>query len=81
MDPVAMAEWVLGDQGGWSRERIVAAMSGPQSLRVDLQRPIRVVLFYTTAAVTPDDEAIHFAEDIYGHDVTLDRALTTRRAR
>jgi murein L,D-transpeptidase YcbB/YkuD len=34
-----------------------------------------VILFYVTAAVMPEDGTIHFAEDIYGHDAKLDRAL------
>jgi len=29
-----------------------------------------------TAVVTPGDGAVHFAEDIYGHDARLQRALT-----
>jgi murein L,D-transpeptidase YcbB/YkuD len=34
-----------------------------------------VILFYTTAAVMPDDGTIRFADDIYRHDARLDRAL------
>ena len=41
-------------------------------------RPIQVILFYITAAVMPADGSIHFAQDIYGHDATLDRALRRR---
>jgi len=76
-DPVALAEWALKDRPEWSRERILAAMEGPQSLRVRLARPIQVILFYTTAAVMPEDGTIRFAEDIYGHDQRLDRALSS----
>jgi murein L,D-transpeptidase YcbB/YkuD len=36
---------------------------------------VRVILFYTTAAVRAEDGAIRFAQDIYGHDARLDRAL------
>ena len=64
----------------WSRDRIVSAMNGTQSIHVLLPRPIQVVLFYTTAAVMPDDGTIHFAEDIYLHDALLDRALARRRS-
>jgi hypothetical protein len=28
--------------------------------------------------VMPEDGTIHFADDIYGHDAKLDRALTQR---
>jgi murein L,D-transpeptidase YcbB/YkuD len=74
-DPVALAEWALKNQNGWSRDRIIAAMNGPRPLQVNLTRPIQVILFYITAAVMPDDGSVHFAEDVYGHDVKLDRAL------
>jgi murein L,D-transpeptidase YcbB/YkuD len=77
-DPVGLAEWALKDRSEWSRERIVAATADSQSSRVQLPRPIQVVLFYTTAAVMPEDGAIWFAEDIYRHDARLDRALARR---
>jgi murein L,D-transpeptidase YcbB/YkuD len=72
-DPVGLAVWVLADQPEWTRERILAAMDGPPSTQVALPRPIPVILFYLTAVVTPADGALHFAEDIYGHDARLDR--------
>ena len=77
-DPVALAEWALEGQSEWTRESIVAAMNDGHSRRVDLLRPIQVILFYVTAVVMPEDGTIHFAEDIYGHDAKLDRALTRR---
>lgn len=74
-----MAEWALAGQGEWTRDRIVAAMNGNQSRRVNLERPIQVILFYMTAVVMPEDGTIRFAEDIYRHDARLDEALTRRR--
>jgi murein L,D-transpeptidase YcbB/YkuD len=44
-------------------------------VRVDLPEPIQVVIFYTTAAVMPEDGAVFFADDIYSLDAPLDRAL------
>jgi len=79
-NPIALAEWALKEQPDWSRDRIVSAMNGTRAIHVLLPRPIQVVLFYTTAAVMPDDGTIHFAEDIYLHDVLLDRALARRRS-
>jgi murein L,D-transpeptidase YcbB/YkuD len=76
-DPVGLAEWVLSAEPGWSRDRIVAAMDGPDSTRVDLTRSIPVILFYLTAM--PIDGVMHFADDIYGHDARLDRYLRARR--
>jgi L,D-transpeptidase YcbB len=74
-DPVALAEWVLKDRPEWTRDRILAATTGPATIEVKLPRPIQVILFYTTAAVMPEDLTIRFAEDIYRHDARLDRAL------
>jgi murein L,D-transpeptidase YcbB/YkuD len=75
-DPVALAEWALQDQTGWTRERILATMQGNRTVRVDLSTPIQVILFYITAVVMPDDGTIRFAEDIYGHDSRLARTLS-----
>ena len=74
-NPVALAEWALGRDPSWPRDAIVAAMSGASNRRVDLPEPIQVVIFYTTAVVGPEDGRVHFAADIYGQDVRLDRAL------
>ena len=77
-DPVALAEWVLQDRPEWTRERIVAPTLSTQTVRVKLPRPIKVILFYTTAAVMPEDGTIRFADDLYRHDARLDRALAMR---
>jgi murein L,D-transpeptidase YcbB/YkuD len=74
-DPVALAEWALGRDPAWSESEIRAAMQGSSNRRVDLAEPIQVVIFYTTAAVEPDDGQVRFAEDIYQQDVRLDKAL------
>lgn len=78
-DAVGLAEWVLKDQPQWTRDRILAAMDGSRSQRVNLIRPMQVILFYVTAVVMPEDGTIRFAEDIYGHDARLHRALTQLR--
>ena len=76
-DPEGLAEWVLSTEPAWSRERIVGAMKGPDSTRVDLGHPIPVILFYLTAM--PIGGTMRFAADIYGHDARLDRYLATAR--
>lgn len=80
-DPTALARWLLQDQTQWSRERITQAMAGAAPLRVELTRPVPVVLFYMTAMSMPEDHALHFADDLYGHDARLTRALAMRRVR
>ncbi len=78
-DSVGLAEWALKEQPGWTRERILSVMNANESVRVDIKHPIRVILFYVTAVVMPEDGTIRFAEDIYRHDTALDRALNRRR--
>ena len=78
-DPLALALWLLKDQPKWTSDRIRAAMAGTPSRRVDLTRPLPVILFYMTAMVMPVDQAPSFADDIYGHDRRLARALAARR--
>ncbi|HUU34200.1 MAG TPA: L,D-transpeptidase family protein, partial [Vicinamibacterales bacterium] len=77
-DPPGLAQWALQGAAGWDAARIEAAMTGEGSRRVDLAAPIDVVLFYLTAAVWPEDGTVHFADDIYGHDAALERALANR---
>jgi murein L,D-transpeptidase YcbB/YkuD len=73
-DPVALAAWVLRDQPGWSAEQIRTAANGEKTIQISLQRPIPVLIVYGTAVVMEDGE-IHFFDDIYGYDKTLERAL------
>jgi murein L,D-transpeptidase YcbB/YkuD len=73
-NPAALAEWVLRDVPGWSRERIEGAMQGDRPLQVNLKDPLRVVIFYDTVHVN-SEMVVHFVSDIYGHDQQLDAAL------
>jgi murein L,D-transpeptidase YcbB/YkuD len=52
---VGRAEWIREGNGGWAKEKIVAAMnSGPDSQRVNLAQKRPVVIIYPTAVVLPD---------------------------
>jgi murein L,D-transpeptidase YcbB/YkuD len=73
-DPVAVAEFVLFDRPDWDAERIRRSMSLPEPVRVTLERPIPILIFYTTAVVDPQGRT-HFLPDIYGHDKKLAEAL------
>jgi murein L,D-transpeptidase YcbB/YkuD len=56
-------------------------MAGGKTRQVNLSQPVPVILYYVTTALTPDDGLLHFADDLYGHDRTLERALAARRGR
>ena len=70
-----LAEWLLRDQNGWTREKIEAAMQGQETISVTLKRPVPVMTVYITAMVSPDG-VVQFFDDIYGDDAALDRELS-----
>lgn len=74
-DPARFAEWVLRDEPQWNRDRIGQAMQHDRPTRVNLKQPLTVVLFYDTVHVNSEG-VVFFADDIYGHDRSLDTALT-----
>lgn len=73
-DPARFAVWVLRDPNEWSLAQVRKAMDGPQSRRVDLARPLPVLVLYTTAVVHPDG-VVAFYGDVYGHDARLEAML------
>jgi len=73
-DPARFAVWTLRDPNEWSLEQVRNAMDGPQSRRVDLARPLSVLVLYTTALVHPDG-VVAFYDDVYGHDARLQAVL------
>lgn len=77
-DPARLAEYVLRDNVGWTRDRIDSAMNGDRPFEVELARPIPVLIFYATTVVWPDG-TVAFYPDVYGHDARLDRALQGRQ--
>lgn len=79
-DPVGLAAFALGGQDEWTPSSITAAMRGEQSRTVTLDRPVEVFILYATAVVNRLG-VVSFYPDLYGHDVTLARALEQPTAR
>ena len=74
-EPAQLAAWVLRDKPKWTLERVQQAMqSGQDNLRVNLTKPVPVLILYMTAAVREDGD-INFYRDIYGYDAQLRQAL------
>jgi L,D-transpeptidase YcbB len=73
-DPVALAAWVLRGKPGWTEESIRAAMNGDKTFEVKLDKPIPILILYSTAVVMEDGEVCFF-NDIYRQDAALERAL------
>jgi murein L,D-transpeptidase YcbB/YkuD len=76
--PEDLADWVLRGQSSWSRDRVVEAMQGTESISVKVKRPIQVVLMYATAVVMSNGE-VHFFRDIYCEDQALEKELAAQR--
>lgn len=72
--PMDLAVWVLRKNSGWDIDRVRAAMNGTPNQQVNLAYPIPVLIVYGTAIVT-EDGIVHFYDDIYGHDVALEKVL------
>jgi len=75
-DPPALAAWVLRDKPEWTMDKILAAMkTGPDNVQINLDKPIPVLILYSTAVVEPDGE-VRFFDDIYGYDKSLSKVLS-----
>lgn len=75
-DPVALAAWALRQ----SPEKVRALIGGDADDQyIRLERAVRVMIVYSTAAIGEDGEVRFFA-DIYGHDATLAAALRNGHA-
>jgi L,D-transpeptidase YcbB len=73
--PAELAAWLLRDQPPWTLEKVEQAMqSGPDNQQVNLKTPVPVLIFYLTAIVQ-DDGSVHFFDDIYGFDKSLNAVL------
>jgi murein L,D-transpeptidase YcbB/YkuD len=72
-DPLALAELVL-DSPAWSRARLEAKIANGTTQRINLPRPVPVLLVYLTA-VADSDGTTRFYRDVYDRDPPLLRAM------
>ncbi|MBM4208692.1 MAG: murein L,D-transpeptidase [Gammaproteobacteria bacterium] len=73
-NPLRLAEFALKNQDNWTTDAIKKAMNSASTRHVQLQQPIPVLFFYTTAFVDQNNN-LAFYPDIYGHDTVLMQAL------
>ncbi|HUN63344.1 MAG TPA: L,D-transpeptidase family protein [Candidatus Sulfotelmatobacter sp.] len=78
-NPQALAEWVLRNNPGWTRDRIETAFKAQKEQQVNLTSQIPVFLVYGTAIVKENEE-VFFFDDIYGYDKALKKAFDTAYA-
>jgi murein L,D-transpeptidase YcbB/YkuD len=73
--PAELAAYLLRNQSPWTLEKVRAAMqTGPNNQQINLKVPIPVLILYITAVVE-EDGSVHFFNDIYGHDKSLEALL------
>ena len=73
--PAELAAYVLRNQPPWTLQKVQQAMqSGPDNQQVNLTTPVPVLILYVTAVVE-EDGTVHFFDDIYGYDKTLEAVL------
>ncbi len=74
-EPAQLAAYLLRNQPPWTLDKVRAAMqSGPNNQQVNLKVPVPVLILYVTAVVE-EDGSVHFFNDIYGHDKSLEALL------
>ena len=72
-DPEKLASYLLSDTPEWNKQTIQETMLGEEEKWVTLKQKVPVYIVYFTAWVDKNG-AIHFRDDVYGHDKTLARA-------
>jgi murein L,D-transpeptidase YcbB/YkuD len=71
-NPLNLAERLLADQG-WNRARINRVIASGKTTRVNLSKPLRILIFYSTA--WSDGKEVSFKRDIYKRDDKILAAL------
>ena len=71
--PFEFAELLMEGQADWSQERMNAILDSGKTTRIDLEKPVPVLLVYWTAWV--EEGQVHFREDPYERDAQILEAL------
>ncbi len=72
-NPFDLAERLLAGQDGWDRARIDQVVASGQTTRVNLERPLRILIAYGTVTATVDQ--VYFKPDVYERDAQVLAAL------
>ncbi len=72
-DPFELAVHLFDDQG-WDRARIDQVIESRKTTRVNLAKPVTVMLLYWTADAD-EDGTVFFHKDVYGRDARIIRGL------
>ena len=72
-EPFDLAEMLLEDQPGWDRARIDSVIASGRTTRVNLDRPMPIIIGYATAL--SDEYGVNFRPDVYERDMKVLEAL------
>lgn len=72
-NPFDLAEKLLAGQGDWNRQKIDEVVASGKTTRVNLDKPVRIIIAYGTASMR--DGQVYFREDIYDRDAKVLKAL------
>jgi murein L,D-transpeptidase YcbB/YkuD len=73
-EPMKMADYLLGEESGWTTERVDSLMQTRTEKWVKVKEPVAVLIAYNTCWVNQDGK-ISFREDIYNYDKKMSRKL------
>lgn len=74
MEPVKLAQFLLGNQREWTKEKIVSAMHSGRERYVPLKKQVPVYIAYLTAFCDRDN-VLNFRNDIYNLDEAMAASL------
>jgi murein L,D-transpeptidase YcbB/YkuD len=72
-NPFDLAEKLLAGQSNWNRAKIDQIIASGETVRVNLDKPMRIIIGYRTAFAV--DDKVHFKRDIYNRDPSVLEAL------
>lgn len=72
-NPLVFAERLLGRQEGWDRTRIDKTVASNKTTRVNLEKPLPILIQYSTVVAEGDE--VTFRDDMYRRDAKLLAAL------
>ena len=72
-NPFDLAERLLAGQDGWDRARIDQVVASGKTTRVNLERPLRILIAYSTVIASADQ--VYFKPDVYQRDAQVLAAL------
>lgn len=72
-NPFDLAERLLAGQDDWDRKKIDEVVASKKTTRVNLAKPLRIIIAYAT--VIADEDMVYFRKDVYARDPAVLKGL------